>query len=249
MSSQNKFKIFILGQCIASAAGVDERVSYPELIRRFLSLRFPELFFETSVLPLLHPTGLKALIRSCLPSQPDVILLSLPAVFASIPYRANHIYLQAPEIMRVARKFVQKIESRIRSDSALAKLFDRRAALMPTSVIAPLGIAEYESLVAESVAFCKGASDCRIILLGPGGFNEDTETSDLKSPEFCSEVNQMILRVGEKYSLPVINAYDWTTTQGGKVFQRGNHRWNEAAHEAMAREIESVIAADIKFYP
>jgi len=246
MNSRNSFKILVLGQCIAGSVGIDEKASYPELTRRFLSLRFPSLSFQVSVAPLLHPTGLQSLINSCLSSQPDVILISLPAIFASIPYHANHIYLQAPEVMQVARRFVRLVESKIRGDSALAKLFSKRSALMPTSVIAPLSVNEYERLVAEAIVSCQSASDCRLILLGPGGFNEDTEIPDLKSPELCSEVNRMILRVGEKFGIPVINAHDWAAGQGGKVFQRGNHRWNETTHEMMAREIESVIAAQLR---
>jgi hypothetical protein len=236
----------MLGQCITSGVGVEEGASYPELTKRFLSLRFPTLSFQVSLLPMLHPTGLKALINSCLPSRPDVILISLPAIFASIPYRANQVYLQAPEIMQAARKFIRLIESKIRRDSTLTKLFAKRGGLMPTSVIAPLTVTEYERLITEAVVFCLSESDCRLVLLGPGGFNEDTEIPDLKSPELCSAVNQMILRIGKRYSVPVINAYEWATNQGGKVFQRGNHRWNAAAHETMARAIESVIAAQLQ---
>jgi hypothetical protein len=245
MRTSNKFRIIVLGQCIATGAGVDENSAYPGLTARFLSTRFPELSFEMTVLPLLHPTGLKALVASCLPSRPDVILISLPAVFACIPYRANQIYLQAPEIMQVARKFVMLIESKIRSDSGLAKLFGKRSSLMPSSVIAPLTVPEYRRLIEEAVVYCRSASECRLVLLGPGGFNEDAKIDDLKSPELCSEINQMIMGVGEKYFLPVINAHDWATSQGGKVFQRGTHRWRESAHEVMAREIESVIASQV----
>jgi hypothetical protein len=246
MNATHKFKILILGQCISVGDGVRKESSYPQLVRQMLSLRFPMLSFQVDVLPMLHPTGLKALVRSCLSLHPDVMLLSLPAIFAAIPYRVNHLYLQAPDIMRTARKFIGMVESRIRSDSAMAKLFGKRHALSMTTVIAPLSIAEYERVIEDAILYCRTASNCRVVLLGPGGFNEDTKIGDLESPEFCGEINQMILRLGKRLNVAVINAHELTTDLGGKVFQFGNHRWNQQGHEVMAREIESVLASQIR---
>ncbi len=246
MNSSHTFKILVLGQCISVGEGIVKESSYPQLVGQMLGLRFPMLSFQVELLPLLHPMGLKALVKSCLAERPDVMLLSLPAVFASIPYRVNHIYLQAPDVMRVARKFVSLIESRVQKDSTLAKLFGKRHALRMTSVIAPLSIAEYERLIEEAVEYCRTVSDCRVVLLGPGGFNEDTKIDDLESPEFCEDVNRMILRLGKKLNVATINAHEVTTSLGGKIFQNGNHRWNQDGHEIMAREIESVLARQIQ---
>jgi hypothetical protein len=249
MNTTHKFKILILGQCISIGEGIRKESSYPQLVKQMLGLRFPMLSFQVEILPLLHPTGLKALIKSCLQLRPDVVLLSLPAIFASIPYRVNHLYLQAPDIMRTARKFISMVESRIRGDLTLATLFSKRHALRMTSVIGPLSIAEYERLIEDAMLYCRTASNCRVVLLGPGGFNEDTKIDDLESPEFCGEVNQMILRVAKKLNVAVINAHELTTDLGGKVFQFGNHRWNQQGHEIVAREIGSVLASQIQHLP
>src|SRR4030095_1915199 len=114
--------------------------------------------FKIEVRALLHPTGLRALIESSLPHQPDMIFISLPAIFASIPFRVNSLYLAAPDIMRVARSFVEKIESRIRRDSGLAKIFSMRSALMPTVVCPAIDSDEYERLIENALTFCQQSS-------------------------------------------------------------------------------------------
>src|SRR5437870_3066154 len=128
--TRRAIRILFFGQCIAAGYGVDEASSYPKLIQQMLIAEFPDLSFKMEFRPLLHPSGLRALIRSSLSSDPDIIFISLPALFASIPFRVNSIYLIAPDIMRIARAFVEKIESRIRRDSGLAKAFGKRSALM-----------------------------------------------------------------------------------------------------------------------
>ena len=126
---RREIRILFLGQCIAAGYGIDGTSSYPRLIQQMLSAQFPDLGIKIEFRPLLHPTGLKALIESSLSSNPDIIFISLPAIFASIPFRVNSIYLTAPDIMRIARSFVERVESRIRRDSGLAKLLGRRSAL------------------------------------------------------------------------------------------------------------------------
>jgi hypothetical protein len=239
-------KLLFLGQCIARGQDVGEANSYPHLVQQMLSTQFPTLRFELKFRPLSHPTGLKTLLASCLPEQPDIIFISLPAIFASMPFRVNSLYLIAPDVMHIARSFVVKIEARLRKDSALAKLFSKRYVLQPTVKCPPVTCDEYRELIEEALSFCQQASPCRLILMGPGGFNEDTETEELKSPEQCEAINQMILAVGRRLDVPVINAHDWMTSHGGKVFLPGDHRWNQWGHEVMAREIQSVVATQLK---
>src|SRR5204862_540582 len=105
-----------------------------------------------------------------------------PAMFAAIPFRVNSIYLAAPDIMRIARSFVEKIESRIRRDTGLARSFSKRSALMPTVVCPPVSCDEYDGLIEDAITFCRQTSTCRVILMGPGGFNEDATIEYLKSP-------------------------------------------------------------------
>ncbi len=239
-------KLLFLGQCIASGHDIGEANAYPRLVQQMLGAQFPTLRFELKFRPLSHPTGLKALLASCLPEQPDIIFISLPAIFASMPFRVNSLYLIAPDVMHLAHSFAVKIEARLRKDSALAKLFSKRYVLQPTMKCAPVTCDEYRQLIEEALSFCQQASHCRLILMGPGGFNEDTETEELKSPEQCEAINQMILAVGRRLNVPVVNAHDWMTGQGGKVFLPGDIRWNQLGHEVMAREIQSVVAAQVK---
>ncbi|HZS08129.1 MAG TPA: hypothetical protein VFD58_25065 [Blastocatellia bacterium] len=239
-------RIIFLGQCIAAGYGIDDVNAYPKLVCRLLAAQFPGLSFQPDFRPLLHPVGLKALLRSCLSSAPDIIFISLPAIFASVPFRLNSLYLAAPDVMNLARSFVRKIEASVRKDSALARAFRKRSAFVPTVVCAPVSPDEYERLVEDAVRFCQQTSACRVVLMGPGGFNVDTGNEELKSPEMCSVINQAILRVGGRLDVPVINAHDWMTDQGGKVFSPGNHRWNQLGHEIMAREIQAVIGAEVR---
>jgi hypothetical protein len=194
--TRRAIRIQFLGQCIAAGCGVDGASSYPRLIQQMLRAQFPELSFEIEFRSLLHPTGLKVLIQSSLSSDPDIIFIGLPAMFAAIPFRVNSLYLAAPDIMRIARSFVEKIESRIRRDSGLARLFGKRSALLPTVVCPLLSCDEYKRLIEDAITFCQQSSTCRVILMGPGGFNEDAENQDLKSPEMCSTINQMIIGIG-----------------------------------------------------
>ena len=244
--TRRPLRILFLGQCIAAGCGVDGASSYPRLIQQMLSAQFPELCFEIAFKPLLHPTGLKVLIQSSLSFDSDIIFIGLPAMFAAIPFRVNSLYLAAPDIMRIARSFVEKIESRIRRDSGLARVLGKRSALVPTVVCPPVSCDEYERLIEDAVTFCRQSSTCRVILMGPGGFNEDATIEYLKSPDVCSVINQMILRVGERLGVPVVNAHDRMTSLGGKAFFRGNHRWNQYGHDVMSREIQSLIASEVK---
>lgn len=244
--TRRAIRILFLGQCIAAGYGVEEPGSYPRIIQQMLAAQFPELNFKIKFRALLHPTGLRALLETSLLHEPDLIFISLPAIFASIPFRVNSLYLAAPDIMRVARSFVEKIESRIRRDSGLAKIFGKRSALMPTVVCPAIDSDEYERLIEDALTFCQQSSTCRMILMGPGGFNEDAGSGELDSPEVFSTISQMVVKVGERLKVPVVNVNDCMTDLGGKAFITGTHKWNQHGHEVMAREIRTIIACEVK---
>jgi hypothetical protein len=243
---RKKIKILFLGQCIAQGYGIGAANSYPQLVQQMLSTQFPTLRFELKFNPLLHPTGLKALLANCLPQQPDIIFISLPAIFAAIPFQVNSLYLIAPEIMQVAHSFALQIQARLRQDSTLAKLFSKRSVFQPIKRCAPVTCTEYKRLIEDAIRFCQQASTCRLILMGPGGFNEDNRTGELQSPVLGNEINRMILAVGQELGVTVVNAQDWMTSQGGKVFFPGDNRWNQIGHQIMAREIQSIVAKQVR---
>ena len=110
----------------------------------------------------------------------------------------------------------------------------------------PIAIEDYERLVERAVAECKQQSTCRIVLMGPGAFNEDTiEDYQLHSPELWSSVNDMVLRVGKRMDVAVINAQAALADHGGEVFIENNHRWSEYGHEIIAREVEQALASQV----
>jgi hypothetical protein len=194
---------------------------------------------------LYHPLGLKAILKHRLATTgPDLAVINLPAMFAATAWRVNLIYEMAPELVDTARSFMQKIEGRIKGRIGPPDqhtILDRAFA-----VHAPLPLDKYERLVCEAVEFCQHYSACRVVLMGPGRFNEDTiETYAVHSPELFSAVNQMVLRIGQRRNVPVINAQGALSEYGGEVFTPNNHRWSEYGQVVIAREVESVLASQI----
>ena len=170
----------------------------------------------------------------------------LPAWFASGPCRVNLVYLMAPDLVFTAHAFVQQIARRIRSDSVLARLFAKRSALLPSSILPPVTCEDYERVIEDAVDLCQRTSTCRMVLIGPGGFNEDAADTIGQSPDLCSSINEMILRVGERHGLPVINAFEVLAEEGGSVFLPRDYRWSAHGHHVVAREIESVLSSWVR---
>jgi hypothetical protein len=241
----NKIKILFLGQCIAAGFSVGASNAYPNLTKAMLHMRFPALDFEIDFKPLLHPSGLKPLMKASLALKPDIIFLSLPAIFAAIPFRVNSLYLLSPDVMNLARTFVRKIESSVGKSSKFAKLFEKKSALMPTLVRPALPVDDYGRLIEEAVLFCQQTSDCRLVLMGPGGFNEDTGDDDGLTPELFQTLNEKIIHLGRQLNVAVVNANDTMAEQDGSVFLRDNQRWSAAGHQIMAQELTDVLASEI----
>ncbi len=238
-------KVLFLGQCLQYGyANVRKSATFAELAASMLRVRFPGLSFKFDFKYLYHPSGLKNILKHrLLRSRPDVALINLPALYAATAWRVNLVYEMAPELVDTARSFMQTIEAKIRgsNEPQQATMLDKAFAIRR-----PISIDEYEGLVREAVEDCKRASSCRIVLMGPGRFNEDSvEDYAVHSPELWSSVNQMVLRVGKSLDLAVINAQEALAEYGGEVFTPNNHRWSEYGHEVIAREVESALASHV----
>ena len=241
----SSIKVLFLGQCLQYGyANVSKSATYANLAASMLRVRFPGLCFEFDFKYLYHPSGLKAILKHrMLLSRPDVTLINLPALYAATAWRVNLVYEMAPELVDTARSFMRKVEAKIKGSSGpqQATMLDKAFAIRN-----PISLGEYESLVQEAVQDCKRASSCRIVLMGPGRFNEDSaENYVLHSPELWSSVNQMVLRVGKRLDVAVINAQEALAEYGGEVFTPNNHRWSEYGHEVIAREVESALAYQV----
>jgi hypothetical protein len=249
--TKRAIKLLFLGQCLNYGySGVERSSTFPELATSLLKTRFPGLRFKYENKYFYHPTGLKTLLKHrLLFSRPDIVVIGLPAMFAATRWRVNLLYQIAPEVVDTARSFMQKVESRFMETdkwSQPAQMAERGSALSPSVVHAPLAIDEYERLVEEGIQVCKDTASCRVALMGPGRFNEDTiEKYQIHSPELWAAVNQMILRVGKRMGVAVINAQEALSEYGGEVFLPGNHRFSTYGHEVVAREVESVLAAQV----
>jgi hypothetical protein len=113
-------------------------------------------------------------------------------------------------------------------------------------VLPPIKLDEYERLLEEGVLYCRSKSTCQPILMGPGRFNVDTiEDYAIHSPELWSTVNQMVLRLGERLGVPVINAQETLEDYSGEVFIANNHRWSHRGHRVVAVEVERVLSTEI----
>jgi len=210
-----------------------------------LRCRFPELNFKFDLKFLYHPLGLKPILKHRLVfAPPDIAIINLAAMFAATSWRVNRIYEMAPELVDTARSFLQKIDKtihRIEHPSKATTMLDKAFAVRP-----PLPIDEYERIVQDALEQCPQSTACRFVLMGPGRFNEDTsEDYPLHSPDLWRSVNQMVLRVGERLRLPVINAQEALEEHGGEVFVPENHRWSVYGHEVIAGEVATVIASQV----
>jgi hypothetical protein len=164
-------------------------------------------------------------------------------MFAATTWRVNVIYEMAPELVDTARSFMQKIEAKLKGNAGpeAGTTLDRAFALRP-----PISISEYESLIQEAVESCHRRSNCRVVLMGPGRFNEDSiEDYAVHSPELWSSVNEMVRSVGKRLNVPVINVQDALGDDAGEVFLPKNHRWSELGHEIVAREVEAALALQV----
>ncbi len=244
----NTVKILFLGQCLQYGyAGVSRYATYPSVAASILTAQFPDLCFKFDVKYLYHATGLKALLRHrLLLTKPDIAVINLPAMFAATAWRVNRIYEIAPELVDTARSFMRKVEAKVKGlDPKAPKrdtLLDRAFAWHP-----PLHIEEYERLVADALLHARQIDECRVILMGPGGFNEDTtEDYEVHSLELWSSVNEMVRRVGERVNAPVIDVQGILAEHGGEVFINQNHRFSEHGHAIVGREVASVLAGEIR---
>jgi len=247
-SGENKtgsIKVLFLGQCLQYGyADVRKSATFTDLAASMLRVRFPGLRFKFDFKFLYHPTGLKNILKHrLLLYRPDVVLINLPAMFAARAWRVNLVYEMAPELVDTARSFMQTIEARVRGSAVpeQATMLDKAFALRR-----PIAIEDYEKLVEQAVAECKAASSCRIVLMGPGRFNEDTiEDYAVHSPELWSSVNEMVQRIGKRLDVAVVNVQAALGEHGGEVFIANNHRWSEYGHEIIAREVEAALASQV----
>lgn len=244
--SHRSVKILFLGQCLQYGYGrIGGHTTFPQLAASMLRYRFPNLSFKFDLKFLYHPLGLKPILKHrLLLAPPDIAIINLAAMFAATSWRVNRIYEMAPELVDTARSFLQKIDKtihRIEHPSKASTVLDKAFAVRP-----PLPIDEYERIVQDALEQCPQNTSCRFVLMGPGRFNEDTaEDYPLHSPDLWSSVNQMVLRVGERLGLPVINAQEALEEHGGEVFVPENHRWSVYGHEVIAREVATVIAGQV----
>jgi hypothetical protein len=241
----NAVRIQFLGQCIALGRdGIGSERAYPYLVRQALGDRFPQTTFKIHVTQLAHPRGLKALLRArVVLFRPDIVVVSLPAYFTSIPTRVDLLTHLAPELMVTARSFLQKVDARTGRNGKLEQLAKRTA--RPTAFYQPLDLEEYERLAADALRHCMNTSTCRIVLVGPGGFNEYSEAGTLKSPADHEAVNEMVIRLGHKLGLPVVDVSGLIGQYDSSVFLPASHAWSLRGQQLASSEIASVLALQV----
>ncbi len=117
--------------------------------------------------------------------------------------------------------------------------------LRPQFLHPPLPIADYERLLEDGIRQCQ-AAERRVVLLGPGGFNEDTKTDHkLQSPELWRSVNEMVLGLGQRLGVPVVNVREALREKSGDVYMAGDHRFSVYGQAVVAREVGQALANEI----
>jgi len=242
LPARENIRILFLGQCLNYGySGVPPSSTFNSLAASSLRIRFPQINFLFGSKFLYHPIGLQAVLSHRLTlASPDIIIISVPAAFAATAWRVSRVYEIAPELVDTARSFLQKLRAKmgdgtIHRTTPLDKLF---------STHPPLAIDDYERLIEAGVRYCQ-ANSCRVILMGPGRFNEDSYEEYQQSPALWSSVNQMVARLGQRMKVSVIDAQEALGEYGGEVYLPNNHRWSAFGHEIVSREVESILAREI----
>jgi hypothetical protein len=249
--SRRNVRVLFLGQCLQSGYdGVPASATYTHLARAALSTRFAELDFIFETRMVFHPKGLKALLRYRLATfRPDIVVITALATYTATSWRTGILYEMAPEIVVTARSFIERLDAKLKSGPTFGKLLDktlgRTYGLRPHVVHPPLQLDEYERLLEDGITQCRRSSH-RVALLGPGGFNEDTKNDfELQSPELWSTVNQMVLGLGKRLNVPVINAQEALHEHSGEVYLRNDHKFSQYGQVVIAREVEAVLAVEV----
>lgn len=252
-TSRRKIKLLFLGQCLQSGyEGVPMAATYPSLAQAALSARFPELNFILQHGMVFHPRGIKSLLRYRLATfKPDIVVITALATFTATQWRTGLIYELAPEVVVTARSFMQAIDAKLRSGTKFGKLLDKTLeqthALRPQHTVhPPLQIDEYERLLDDGINQCRQKRSRRVVLLGPGGFNEDTEMDfALQSPELWASVNEMVKNVGRRLRVSVINAQEALHEYSGEVYLPNEHKFSLFGQGVVSREVERVLANEV----
>lgn len=244
----NNVSILFVGQCLMTGHdGVDPASTYVGQAVSGVTDQFPQLKIKYSGKHLHHPKGLKAILNHRLMvSRPDIVVISAIASFAALYTRVNLLYEMAPEVMDTARDFLQKIQSAVTGTAVHLKpetSLDKLIAFHP-----PLEIDEYEQIIDKGVEMCK-SSGVRVVVVGPGRFNEDVRDNysipSGQLPGVFSSINEMVRRVGKRAGIPVIDAQGALSEHSGEVFLRDNIRWSQFGHQLVAKELERVLASEI----
>ncbi|HJQ27532.1 MAG TPA: hypothetical protein VKA60_26840 [Blastocatellia bacterium] len=240
-------KVLFLGQCLQYGyQGVEKSSTFVNVAAANLARQLRPLRLRLDLKHLYHPKGLKAILKHRLRlARPDIVVISVVATFAAAYTRVNLIYEIAPEVIDTARSFLQKVEAKyarrgntVKSETPLDKLMSWHP---------PLRLDEYERLVNEGVELCR-TGGCRVVLLGPGRFNEDAVMGGYTtpSPALWSSVNDMVRRVSRAQGATMIDCAGVLSEHGGEVFMPNNIRYSPFGHQVLAREVEQVLAAEAR---
>jgi hypothetical protein len=241
LNKQKTVNVLLLGQCLQYGyPGVEDSETFPHLAKRTLSSRFPNLTFNFNLKYLYHPVGLKPILaHRLMRSNPDVVIISVSAIFVASSWRVGYVYEIAPEVLDTARSFMQKVEAGIKgeksrsSKTALDNLFHRRA---------PLLIEEYKSYLREGIELCRNSNVRSVVLMGPSYFDEDTkEGYPLESPEVWLSVNRMVLALGEEMKVPVINTQGLLLDCGREALLPHSIKYSRFGHKMVALEVDRVL--------
>jgi hypothetical protein len=178
--------------------------------------------------------------------NPDVVVITALATYTATNWTSSILYEIAPDILIPARSFLERLDSKFKRGPMFGTLLNKTKGLRPQVVHPPLQLDEYERLLEDGINQCRRTNPCCVVLMGPGGFNEDTKNDfKLQSPKLWSSVNQMVLRLGKRVDVAVINTQEALHEFGGEVYLYNDHRFSLLGQAVVAREVEAVLAAQV----
>jgi hypothetical protein len=238
--------LLFLGQCLLYGyPGVEDSGTFPRLARSMLTARFPQFDFKFDRKYIYHPRGMRAILQHRLPvTRPDIVVIAVSGIYAASRWRVNMLYEIAPEVIDTARSFLQRIDAKIKGQyrgKAAEKLLDSIFSWHP-----PIALSEYELLLEEAVMMCRNTTGAAVVLIGPSPFDEDTnEGYALQSPELWRSVNQMVLMLGDRMQVPVLDIQDLFADFGREVIVPGTVKYSRYGHQVVAQEVQRILEAEV----
>jgi hypothetical protein len=253
------YAVTFLGQCLpvrADLAGDDG--TYPYVAERYVQAARPGTRITTTVIYYEYPyADLEVKFDLALRGRPDVIVLEVPARPVAYPDSTPVDLRRLPRRLRSSYqrvRYLRGLNERLRAAPGMDRLVQIADVGLRAVLAGPLRhlvrrypvptLAEYETLVAATIARLTAKTTATLILAGPAGFTEagDGDGYVDGAPDLYDAVNAMVRRIAARHHLPFIDRVAVTAGEGPGFFHPGSSiHYAPAGHRAMGRFLGEML--------